>query len=64
MINRLFECCFKASSTPVLGLLGNTGIYRGKPMGGRSEMIPKEFNTNTTLEREVVAGENGIDFEL
>lgn len=36
----------------------------GKKQGGRAEMVPKQFNTETTLEREVVAGENVIDLAL
>lgn len=36
----------------------------GKRQGGRAEMVPKQYNTESTLEREVVAGENVIDLEL
>jgi len=36
----------------------------GKKVGGRGETIPAQYNTNSTLEKEVVAGENVIDFDL
>ena len=36
----------------------------GKRQGGRAEMVPKQYNAETTLEREVVAGENVIDLDL
>jgi hypothetical protein len=35
-----------------------------KPIGGRPELVPAQFNANTTLEKEVVAGENVFDFDL
>jgi hypothetical protein len=37
---------------------------QGKPEGGRAEIVPTQYNTNTTLEKEVAAGENEINFEL
>ncbi len=36
----------------------------GPPVGGRPELVPAQYNTQTTLEREVVAGENVFDFDL
>jgi hypothetical protein len=36
----------------------------GKKQGGRAEMVPKQYNTESSLERDVVAGENVIDLEL
>ena len=36
----------------------------GAKSGGRAEVFPSQYNTNTTLENEVVAGENVIDFDL
>jgi len=36
----------------------------GKTQGGFPEKVPAQYNENTTLEREVVDGENVFDFEL
>lgn len=36
----------------------------GSVSGGMPERIPAKFNTSTTLEKEVAAGENVIDFPL
>ena len=36
----------------------------GTKTGGRAEVFPSQYNSNTTLEKEVVAGENVIDFDL
>lgn len=35
-----------------------------KDVGGFPEKVPKRYNENTTLEREVVDGKNVFDFEL
>ena len=36
----------------------------GKVIGGKPELVPAQFNTQTTLEKEVTDGENVIDFTL
>lgn len=36
----------------------------GKPIGGVPEKIPAQYNTNSTLEKEVKPGENIIDLNL
>ena len=37
---------------------------QGKLVGGFPEKVPKRYNENTTLEKDVVDGENAFDFEL
>ena len=36
----------------------------GKVVGGKPELVPSQYNANSTLQKEVVAGENVFDFPL
>lgn len=36
----------------------------GKMIGGREELVPQQYNTNTTLTKEVKPGANDIPLEL
>jgi hypothetical protein len=39
-------------------------ISTANPRSGKPELVPKQYNTASTLRKEVIAGDNVIDFDL
>ncbi|MGA2797822.1 MAG: carboxypeptidase regulatory-like domain-containing protein [Thermoguttaceae bacterium] len=39
-------------------------ISTANPRAGRPELVPKQYNTESALRKEVIAGDNVIDFDL
>jgi hypothetical protein len=39
-------------------------ISTANPSAGKPELVPKQYNTASTLRKEVAAGDNTIDFDL
>ena len=39
-------------------------ISTANPSAGKPELVPKQYNTASTLRKEVIGGDNVIDFDL